>query len=122
MEGEPDLPPPPAEAKFFKPNQSRPISINPDSIHLSRSFNTTCTSTTSSSSSSPPDLVRHMQAAFKRHRTHGIVYIYTLYISLKRPVYKLEILNYVPCSVIMKSNHALEDSCFEFLSNIKFWK
>ncbi|KAL8485507.1 hypothetical protein ACS0TY_027699 [Phlomoides rotata] len=75
MEGEPDLPAPPAEARFFKPYQSRPISINPDSINLSRSFNTTstCTSTTNSSSSSPPDLVRHMQAAFKRHRTHGMM-------------------------------------------------
>ncbi|KAK6114808.1 hypothetical protein DH2020_007077 [Rehmannia glutinosa] len=72
MEGEPDLPAPPAEAKFFNPNRSRPININhPDSINLSRTFNTTCTSTTSSSSSSPPDLVRHVQAAFKRHRPLG---------------------------------------------------
>ncbi|KAL2231960.1 UNVERIFIED_CONTAM: Serine/threonine-protein kinase MPS1 [Sesamum indicum] len=70
MEGEPDLPAPAAEAKFFKPNPSHPININPDSIYLSRSFNTTstCTSTASSSSSSPPDLVRQFQAAFKRHR------------------------------------------------------
>ncbi|KAL0351439.1 UNVERIFIED_CONTAM: Serine/threonine-protein kinase MPS1 [Sesamum calycinum] len=70
MEGEPDLPAPAAEEKFFKPNPSHPININPDSIYLSRSFNTTstCTSTASSSSSSPPDLVRQFQAAFKRHR------------------------------------------------------
>ncbi|PIN12989.1 serine/threonine and tyrosine kinase [Handroanthus impetiginosus] len=75
MEGEPDLPAPPPEAKFFKPNLSRPININPESINLSRSFNTTstCTSTTSSSSSSPPDLVRHVQAAFKRHRPLGMM-------------------------------------------------
>ncbi|KAG8378314.1 hypothetical protein BUALT_Bualt08G0124500 [Buddleja alternifolia] len=76
MEGEPDLPaPPPAEAKFFKPNPSRPININPDSFNLNHSFNTisTCTSTTSSSSSSPPDLVRHVQAAFKRHRPLGMM-------------------------------------------------
>ncbi|KAH6782727.1 putative protein kinase 1 [Perilla frutescens var. frutescens] len=73
MEGEPDLPAPHAEAKFFNPKQSRPININPDSINLSRSFNTTstCSSTTSSSSPSPPDFVRHLQAAFKRHRTLG---------------------------------------------------
>ncbi|KAL0326234.1 UNVERIFIED_CONTAM: hypothetical protein Sradi_5192700 [Sesamum radiatum] len=48
MEGEPDLPAPAAEEKFFKPNPSHPININPDSIYLSRSF-TTCTSTASSS-------------------------------------------------------------------------
>ncbi|KAL0314271.1 UNVERIFIED_CONTAM: Serine/threonine-protein kinase MPS1 [Sesamum angustifolium] len=73
MEGEPDLPAPAAEEKFFKPNPSHPININPDSIYLSRSFNTTstCTSTASSSSSSPPDLVRQFQAAFKRHRPIG---------------------------------------------------
>ncbi|KAL0438046.1 UNVERIFIED_CONTAM: Serine/threonine-protein kinase MPS1 [Sesamum latifolium] len=75
MEGEPDLPAPGAEAKFFKPNPSNPININPDSIYLSRSFNTTstCTSTASSSSSSPPDLVRQFQAAFKRHRPIGMM-------------------------------------------------
>ncbi|KAI3464465.1 hypothetical protein Pfo_021128 [Paulownia fortunei] len=75
MEGEPDLPAPPAEAKLFNPNPSRPININPESINLSRSFNATsnCTSTTSSSSSSPPDLVRHVQAAFKRHRPLGMM-------------------------------------------------
>ncbi|XP_011097727.2 LOW QUALITY PROTEIN: uncharacterized protein LOC105176570 [Sesamum indicum] len=75
MEGEPDLPAPAAEAKFFKPNPSHPININPDSIYLSRSFNTTstCTSTASSSSSSPPDLVRQFQAAFKRHRPIGMM-------------------------------------------------
>ncbi|KAL2467512.1 putative protein kinase 1 [Forsythia ovata] len=73
MEGEPDLPAPPAAAKFTRLNLSRPININSDSINLSRTFNTTstCTSTTSSSSSSPPDLVRHVQAAFKRHRPLG---------------------------------------------------
>ncbi|CAI9778113.1 unnamed protein product [Fraxinus pennsylvanica] len=73
MEGEPDLPDPAAAAKFTRLNLSHPININPDSIYLSRTFNTTstCTSTTSSSSSSPPDLVRHVQAAFKRHRPLG---------------------------------------------------
>ncbi|KAL3839976.1 hypothetical protein ACJIZ3_024567 [Penstemon smallii] len=77
MEGEPDLPSPPAEEKF-KPNLSRPISINPDSSNLSRSFNatSTCISTSSSSSSSsPPEFVRHVQAAIKRLGTissHGI--------------------------------------------------
>ncbi|KAL7155950.1 hypothetical protein ABFS83_03G110500 [Erythranthe nasuta] len=72
MEGESDLP---AEAKFLNPNSSRPININTDSNNLSRSFNTTstCTSTTSSSSSSPPDLVRQVQAAFKRHRPLGMM-------------------------------------------------
>ncbi|CAA0827868.1 putative protein kinase 1 [Striga hermonthica] len=73
MEGEPDLPDPPPEAKFFNPNASRPINIQPESINLSRTFNTTCSSTTSSSSSSPPDLVRHVQAAFKRHRPLGMM-------------------------------------------------
>ncbi|GER49218.1 kinase family protein [Striga asiatica] len=73
MEGEPDLPDPPPEAKFFNPNTSRPINIHPESINLSRTFNTTCSSTTSSSSSSPPDLVRHVQAAFKRHRPLGMM-------------------------------------------------
>ncbi|KAL1543878.1 dual-specificity kinase [Salvia divinorum] len=70
MEGEPELRAPPAEAKFFNHEQSRPISINPDSINLSRSFNTTSTynSSASSSSHSPPDFVRDIQAAFKRHR------------------------------------------------------
>ncbi|GER37766.1 kinase family protein [Striga asiatica] len=73
MEGETDLPdPPPLEAKFFNPNPSRPISVHPDSVNLSRTFNTTCSST-SSSSSSPPDLVRHFQAAFKRHRPSGMM-------------------------------------------------
>ncbi|XP_022894785.1 probable serine/threonine-protein kinase mps1 isoform X2 [Olea europaea var. sylvestris] len=73
MEGEPDLPAPPAAEKFTRLNLSRPININPDSISLNRTFNTTstCTSTTSSSSSSPPDFVRHVQAAFKRHRSLG---------------------------------------------------
>ncbi|EYU22921.1 hypothetical protein MIMGU_mgv1a023135mg [Erythranthe guttata] len=72
MEGESDLP---AEEKFLNPNSSRPININTDSNNLSRSFNTTstCTSTTSSSSSSPPDLVRQVQAAFKRHRPLGMM-------------------------------------------------
>ncbi|KAK6115552.1 hypothetical protein DH2020_007821 [Rehmannia glutinosa] len=76
METEPDdLPPPPAEAKSSKTNLSRPININPDSTNFSHSFNATSTynSTTSSSSSSPPDLVRHVQAAFKRHRPLGIM-------------------------------------------------
>ncbi|KAL6525151.1 hypothetical protein OROMI_030744 [Orobanche minor] len=73
MEGEPDLPAPPPEAKFFNPNASRPINIYPDSFNISRSFSTTCTSTTSSSSSSPPDLVRHFQAASKRHRPLGML-------------------------------------------------
>ncbi|KAK4493189.1 hypothetical protein RD792_017952 [Penstemon davidsonii] len=71
MKGEPELPTPPAKSKFLKPNLSRPISINPDSTNLSRTFNTTCTSTTSSSSSSTPELVRHVQAAFKRNRALG---------------------------------------------------
>ncbi|GFQ02435.1 probable serine/threonine-protein kinase mps1 [Phtheirospermum japonicum] len=74
MEGEPELPAPlPPEAKFFKPDPTRPINIYPDSFNLSRSFNTTSTSTTSSSPSSPPDLVRHAQAAFKRHRPLGMM-------------------------------------------------
>ncbi|XP_073146728.1 serine/threonine-protein kinase MPS1 [Henckelia pumila] len=76
MEGEPDLPPPPpADSNFFKPKSSRPISVHPDSIHLSRSFNTisTCTSTTSVSSSSPQELVRQVQAAFKRHHSLGML-------------------------------------------------
>ncbi|KAK4391130.1 Serine/threonine-protein kinase MPS1 [Sesamum angolense] len=79
MEGEPDLPAPAAEEKFFKPNPSHPININPDSIYLSRSFNTTstCTSTASSSSSSPPDLVRQFQAAFKRHRPIDLIQLDT---------------------------------------------
>ncbi|PIN00063.1 hypothetical protein CDL12_27434 [Handroanthus impetiginosus] len=73
MEGEADLPAPLAEAKFFEANLSRPINVNPDSISLSHSFSATSTysSTTSSSSSSPPDLVRNVQAAFKRHRSLG---------------------------------------------------
>ncbi|KAL1533670.1 dual-specificity kinase [Salvia divinorum] len=77
MEGEPDLPAAPAEAKFFNPVQSRPININPDSINLSRSFNTTSTSNSSSSSSSSrytPDFVRDIQAAFKRHRPVAVMH------------------------------------------------
>ncbi|XP_057795838.1 serine/threonine-protein kinase MPS1 isoform X2 [Salvia miltiorrhiza] len=75
MEGEPDLPAPPAEAKFFNPKQSRPITINPDSINLSRSFNTSSTyNSTSSSSQSPPDFVRDIQAAFKRHRPVAVMH------------------------------------------------
>ncbi|XP_022880184.1 protein kinase 3-like isoform X2 [Olea europaea var. sylvestris] len=75
MEGEPDLQAPPAGETFTSLNLSRPININPDSINLSRTFNTTstCTSATSCSSSSPPDLVRHVQAAFKRHRPLGML-------------------------------------------------
>ncbi|XP_051139045.1 serine/threonine-protein kinase MPS1 isoform X2 [Andrographis paniculata] len=75
MEREPDPPAPPPESKFFKPSPGVPINVNPDYINLSRSFNTfsTCSSTTSSSSSSPPDLVRHIQAAFKRHRPLGMM-------------------------------------------------
>ncbi|KZV42819.1 serine/threonine-protein kinase mph1 [Dorcoceras hygrometricum] len=77
MEGEPDLPPPPppADSNFFKPKPNRPISGHPDSINISRSFNTisTCTSTTSISSSSPRDLVRQVQAAFKRHHSLGML-------------------------------------------------
>ena len=75
MEGEPELPAPSAEAKFFNHDQGRSININPDSINLSRSFNTTSTfnSSASSSSYSPPDFVRDIQATFKRHRPVGIV-------------------------------------------------
>ncbi|KAL3641311.1 hypothetical protein CASFOL_016279 [Castilleja foliolosa] len=69
MEGEPELPAPlPSEAKFFRPDPTHPINIYPNSFNLSRTFNSTSSSTTSSSPSSPPDLVRHAQAAFKRHR------------------------------------------------------
>ncbi|KAL8030920.1 hypothetical protein ABFX02_14G317700 [Erythranthe guttata] len=62
-----------SDEKFFNPNLSRPININPESINHSHSSNATSTytSTTSSSSSSPPDLVRQVQAAFKRHRPIG---------------------------------------------------
>ncbi|KAG6435971.1 hypothetical protein SASPL_100852 [Salvia splendens] len=76
MEGEPELPAPSAEAKFFNHEQSRPININSDSINLSRSFNTTSTynSSTSSSSHSPPDFVRDIQAAFKRHRPVAVMH------------------------------------------------
>ncbi|KAL3641314.1 hypothetical protein CASFOL_016282 [Castilleja foliolosa] len=74
MEGEPELPASfPPEAKFFRPDPTHPINIHPDSFNLSRTFNTTSSSTTSSSSSSPPDLVRHAQAAFKRHRPLGMM-------------------------------------------------
>ncbi|XP_073063215.1 serine/threonine-protein kinase MPS1-like isoform X1 [Primulina eburnea] len=77
MEEEPDLPPPPppADSNFFKPKSSCPISVHPDSINISRSFNTisTCTSTTSVSSSSPQDLVRQVQAAFRRHHSLGML-------------------------------------------------
>ncbi|XP_042012049.1 serine/threonine-protein kinase MPS1-like isoform X2 [Salvia splendens] len=76
MEGEPELPAPSAEAKFLNHEQSRPININPDSINLSRSFNTTSTynSSASSSSHSPPDFVRDIQAAFKRHRPVAVMH------------------------------------------------
>ncbi|KAL3638785.1 hypothetical protein CASFOL_016692 [Castilleja foliolosa] len=74
MEGEHELPAPlPPEAKFFKLDPARPINIYPDSFNISRSFNTNSTSTSSSSPSSPPDLVRHAQAAFKRHCPLGMM-------------------------------------------------
>ncbi|XP_073024657.1 serine/threonine-protein kinase MPS1-like isoform X1 [Primulina eburnea] len=75
MEGEPDLAPPPDDSNFFKPKPGHPISVHPVSINLSRSFNTisTCTSTTSDSASYPQDLVRQVQAAFKRHHSLGML-------------------------------------------------
>nr|GMD81904.1 serine/threonine-protein kinase mph1 isoform X1 [Ipomoea batatas] len=60
MEREANLPVPPAAATSGVP--VRPI--NPDSAKLTRSSN-------SSSSSSPPDFLRDVQAAFKRHRPLG---------------------------------------------------
>ncbi|XP_031099171.1 serine/threonine-protein kinase MPS1 isoform X2 [Ipomoea triloba] len=59
MEREANLPVPPAAATSGVP--VRPI--NPDSAKLTRSSN--------SSSSSPPDFLRDVQAAFKRHRPLG---------------------------------------------------
>ncbi|XP_062097577.1 serine/threonine-protein kinase MPS1 isoform X8 [Humulus lupulus] len=63
MDREVDLPPPFAPARDL----TRPI--NPDSTSSSSSsFSSSSSSSFSSSSSSPPGLLRHFQAAFKRHR------------------------------------------------------
>ena len=66
MDGEANLPAPSATDKSL----SRPIV--PDS-HQSRSITSSSSSSSSSFySSSPPDFLRHVQAAFKRHRPLGI--------------------------------------------------
>ncbi|WKA09488.1 hypothetical protein VitviT2T_027128 [Vitis vinifera] len=67
MDGEANLPAPSASAN----NLSRPIL--PDS-YQNRSITSSSSSSSSSSSfysSSPPDFLRHVQAAFKRHRPLG---------------------------------------------------
>ncbi|GFS41776.1 putative protein kinase 1 [Actinidia rufa] len=74
-DGEANLPAPLASASGPTKNSLvRPI--NPD-FNLSRSFTSTSTSSSSSSSSfsssSPPGLLRHVQAAFKRHRSLGMM-------------------------------------------------
>ncbi|KAG8389715.1 hypothetical protein BUALT_Bualt01G0007500 [Buddleja alternifolia] len=71
------------DPKPVRPDRSHPISVNPDSINLSHTFNTTSTftSTTSSSSSSTPDWVRHAQAAVKRHRPVGLFFVVERIIS-----------------------------------------
>ncbi|XP_062097570.1 serine/threonine-protein kinase MPS1 isoform X2 [Humulus lupulus] len=68
MDREVDLPPPFAPARDL----TRPI--NPDSTSSSSSsFSSSSSSSFSSSSSSPPGLLRHFQAAFKRHRPIGVM-------------------------------------------------
>ncbi|KAA8546364.1 hypothetical protein F0562_002897 [Nyssa sinensis] len=68
MDGEANLPAPPAPTSI-KNNLFRPI--NPES-NLSRSFTSTSSSSSYSfASSSPPDFLRNVQAAFKRHRPLG---------------------------------------------------
>ncbi|KAF8404157.1 hypothetical protein HHK36_009037 [Tetracentron sinense] len=64
METEADLPDPPATTRNIL------AQIHPDS-HSYRPF--TSSSSSSLSSSSPPDFLRHVQAAFKRHRPLGMV-------------------------------------------------
>ncbi|KAA8538547.1 hypothetical protein F0562_028155 [Nyssa sinensis] len=68
MDGEANLPVP-SGPTLTKNNLYR--LINPESI-FSRSLTSTSSSSSSSfSSSSPPDFLRHVQAAFKRHRPLG---------------------------------------------------